>query len=97
MLSLLTQCEVPEASQQLVKAERLCGGWAGPDSLGTGSVSGFGPGGWWLKLSPRCTDLLTCFILEPSYYVWLCVFVCISMPMYVDSGFVWPLVDSRMA
>lgn len=66
----LTQCEVPEASQQLVKVERLCGSWAGPDSLGTGSVSGFGPSGWWLKLSPRCNDLLTC---------WLCVSVCICV------------------
>lgn len=33
---------VLEALQHLVKAERLCSGCAGPDSLGTGSVSGFG-------------------------------------------------------
>jgi len=29
-LALQTQCEVLEASQQLVRAERLHGGWAGP-------------------------------------------------------------------
>lgn len=46
VLLLETQCEVLEALQQQVKVERLSGGWAGPDSLGTGSVSGFG--GWWL-------------------------------------------------
>lgn len=46
LLAFQTQCVALEASQQLVKVERLCGGWAGPDSLGTGSVSGFG--GRWL-------------------------------------------------
>lgn len=45
-----TQCEVPEPSEQPVKVKRLRCVRAGPDSLGTGSVSGFG--GWWLKLSP---------------------------------------------
>lgn len=33
---------VLEALQHLVKAVRLCSGCAGPHSLGTGSVSGFG-------------------------------------------------------
>lgn len=68
------QCEVLEASQQQVKVERLCSDWAGPDTLGTGSVSGFQ--GWWLKLSSRCTHRASCFILEPSLSV--CALVCQS-------------------
>lgn len=43
---LETQWGVPEASQQQVKVERLCGGREGPDCPGTGSVSGFRD--WWL-------------------------------------------------
>lgn len=39
---LQAQCEALEASQQPGKVERLCSGRAGPDCLGTGSVSGFG-------------------------------------------------------
>lgn len=69
--ALQAHCGVPGASQQLVTDEWLCRGWAGPDSLGTGSVSGFG--GWWLVAKAIPQGALTEQLA--SYWKRACVFV----------------------
>lgn len=66
-----------EASQHQVKAERLCSGCAGPDSLGTGSVSGFGD--WRLVAKSYPQGALTEQLDSYWNRATVCVSVCASV------------------